>query len=76
MTTEIRITKIGMSATEMMMSEWMFEDGEQVQVGDVIYTIETDKTTTEVEAQVAGVLRVLASEGEAYPVGTLVATIE
>jgi pyruvate dehydrogenase E2 component (dihydrolipoamide acetyltransferase) len=47
-----------------------------VQVGDVIYTIETDKTTTEVEAQVAGVLRVLASEGEAYPVGTLVATIE
>jgi pyruvate dehydrogenase E2 component (dihydrolipoamide acetyltransferase) len=65
-----------MSATEMMLSEWMFEDGEQVQVGDVIYTIETDKTTTEVEAQVAGVLRVLASEGEAYPVGTLVATIE
>jgi len=76
MTTEIRIPKIGMSATEMMLSEWMFEDGEQVQVGDVIYTIETDKTTTEVEAQVAGVLRVLASEGEAYPVGRLVATIE
>jgi len=76
MTTEIRIPKIGMSATEMTLSEWMFEDGEQVQVGDVIYTIETDKTTTEVEAQVAGVLRVLASEGEAYPVGRLVATIE
>jgi len=65
MTTEIRIPKIGMSATEMTLSEWMFEDGEQVQVGDVIYTIETDKTTTEVEAQVAGVLRVLAPEGEA-----------
>ncbi len=76
MTTEIRIPKIGMSATEMTLSEWMFEDGEQVQVGDVIYTIETDKTTTEVEAQVAGVLRVLAPEGEAYPVGRLVATIE
>jgi pyruvate dehydrogenase E2 component (dihydrolipoamide acetyltransferase) len=76
MTTEIRIPKIGMSATEMTLSEWMFEDGEQVQVGDVIYTIETDKTTTEVEAQVAGVLRVLEPEGEAYPVGTLVATIE
>jgi len=76
MTTEIRIPKIGMSATEMTLSEWMFEDGEQVQVGDVIYTIETDKTTTEVEAQVAGVIRVLAPQGEAYPVGTLVATIE
>lgn len=76
MATELRIPKIGMSATEMTLSEWMFEDGEEVQVGDVVYTIETDKTTTEVEAQVSGVLRVLVPEGEVYPVGTLVATID
>jgi pyruvate/2-oxoglutarate dehydrogenase complex dihydrolipoamide acyltransferase (E2) component len=74
--TEIRIPKIGMSATEMTLSEWMFEDGEQVEAGDVIYTIETDKTTTEIEAPVAGTLRVTGVEGEVYPVGTLVATIE
>ncbi|MEY3702538.1 MAG: hypothetical protein RLZZ561_158 [Pseudomonadota bacterium] len=76
MATEIRIPKIGMSATEMTLSEWMFGDGEQVEAGDVIYTIETDKTTTEIEAPVSGVLRVAGVEGEVYPVGTLVGTIE
>ena len=76
MAAEIRIPKIGMSATEMVLSEWMFADGEQVAQGDVIYTVETDKTATEIEAQAAGVLRVTGVEGETYPVGTLIGTIE
>lgn len=76
MATEIRIPKIGMSATEMTLSEWMFADGETVAAGDVIYTIETDKTTTEIEAPVSGTLRVHGIEGESYPIGTLVGTIE
>lgn len=76
MATEIRIPKIGMSATEMILSEWMFGDGEAVVQGDVIYTIETDKTTTEIEAPVGGTLRIMGSEGETYPIGTLVGTIE
>lgn len=76
MTTEIRIPKIGMSATEMVLSEWMLADGEAVQQGDVIYTVETDKSTTEIEAQASGILRVIGVEGESYPVGTLIGTIE
>ena len=76
MASEIRIPKIGMSATEMTLNEWMFADGDAVAVGDVIYTVETDKTTSEIEAQASGTLRVLASEGEVYPVGTLVGMIE
>lgn len=76
MATEIRIPKIGMSATEMTIAEWMFADGEAVQQGDVIYTVETDKTTTEIEAQASGTLRVVGEEGEAYAVGTLIGTIE
>lgn len=76
MADELRIPKIGMSATEMTLAEWMFADGETVAVGDVIYTVETDKTTQEIEAQSAGVLRVIGVEGEVYPVGTLVGVIE
>ena len=75
MATEIRIPKIGMSATEMTLSEWMFADGEEVAAGDVIYTVETDKTTSEIEAQASGILRVIGVEGEVYAVGTLVGTI-
>ena len=76
MPSEIRIPKIGMSATEMSIAEWMFADGDQVTAGDVLYTVETDKTTTEIEAQDSGILRVIGTEGEPYPVGTLVGTIE
>jgi pyruvate/2-oxoglutarate dehydrogenase complex dihydrolipoamide acyltransferase (E2) component len=76
MATEIRIPKIGMSATSMTLTEWMFADGEAVQAGDVIYTIETDKTATEVESPAAGILRIIGVEGEAYPVGAVVGTVE
>jgi pyruvate/2-oxoglutarate dehydrogenase complex dihydrolipoamide acyltransferase (E2) component len=76
MPSEIRIPKIGMSATEMTLSEWMFGDGETVSLGDVIYTVETDKTATEIEAQSSGVLRITGVEGEVYAVGTLIGTIE
>ena len=76
MADEIRIPKIGMSATEMTLLEWMFADGDRVEVSDVIYTVETDKTTTEIEAQSAGTLRVMAAEGESYAVGTLIGMIE
>ena len=76
MADEIRIPKIGMSATEMTLLEWMFADGDRVEVSEVIYTVETDKTTTEIEAQSAGTLRVMAAEGESYTVGTLIGMIE
>ena len=76
MANEIRIPKIGMSATEMTLTEWMFGDGEQVAKGDILYTLETDKTTMEIEAQASGTLRILGGDGEIYPVGSLVGTIE
>jgi len=76
MATEIRIPKLGMSATEVTLNEWMYADGETVAQGEVIYTVETDKTTSEVEAQSSGTLRVLGVEGEAYKVGELIGTID
>jgi pyruvate/2-oxoglutarate dehydrogenase complex dihydrolipoamide acyltransferase (E2) component len=54
MASEIRIPKLGMSAVEMTLVEWMFGDGERVEKGEIIYTVETDKSTTEIEAQVKG----------------------
>ena len=76
MGSEIRIPKLGMSATEMTLLEWMFGDGDRVEKGDVIYTVETDKSTTEVEAQESGTIRPVGSEGEVYQVGDLIGTIE
>lgn len=76
MSTEIRIPKLGMSATEMTLLEWMFGDGDQVTEGEVIYTVETDKTTAEIEAQASGIIRPTGEEGQVYQVGDLIGTIE
>ena len=46
MANEIRIPKLGMSATEVTLTEWMFADGESVSAGEVIYTVETDRKST------------------------------
>ena len=76
MASELRIPKLGMSATEMTLLEWMFGDGDRDEKGDVIYTVETDKSTTEVEAQESGTIRPSGSEGETDQVGDLIGTIE
>jgi len=76
MATEIRIPKLGMSAVEMTLVEWMFGDGERVEKGDIIYTVETDKSTTEIEAQASGIIRPTGEEGAVYKVGDLIGTIE
>ncbi|BDW80854.1 hypothetical protein MACH24_02920 [Erythrobacter sp. Dej080120_24] len=76
MAEEIRIPKLGMSATEVTLAEWMFGDGEQVSKGDIIYTAETDKTTVEIEAQASGVIRPTGEEGVKYKVGDIIGTIE
>ena len=76
MAAEIRVPKLGMSATEMTLVEWMFGDGDSVTEGEVIYTVETDKTTAEIEAQASGVIRPTGEEGVVYQVGDLIGTIE
>ena len=74
--TEIRIPKPGDAIVDGTIVEWLCADGARVEEGEVIYRLETEKAEIEIEAPAAGVLRRLGVEGETYPVGTLVATIE
>jgi pyruvate/2-oxoglutarate dehydrogenase complex dihydrolipoamide acyltransferase (E2) component len=73
---EIRIPKLGMSATEMTLVEWMFGEGETVEKGEIIYMVETDKSTTEIEAQASGTIHPTGEEGAVYKVGDLIGTID
>lgn len=56
--------------------EWVIPDGGRVEAGDVIYRLETDKVEMDIEAPCGGVIRHIGEEGEVYPVGELIATIE
>lgn len=49
---------------------WRVAEGEAFETGQILYEVETDKTTVEVEADTAGVLaQCTASEGEEFKVG-------
>jgi pyruvate/2-oxoglutarate dehydrogenase complex dihydrolipoamide acyltransferase (E2) component len=76
MATEIILPKIGFSMNEGTLSEWLVKDGEHVTAGTPLFNLESDKSTTEVEAPASGVLRILKPIGETYPVGTVIGRIE
>ena len=48
--------KIGLNMVEGQIIEWVVKEGESVKKGDVMYVIETDKVTNDVEAPQDGVL--------------------
>ena len=76
MATEVILPKIGFTMNEGTVSEWLVEDGSRVDAGSPLYSLESEKSVTEVEAPAAGVLRVLKPAGESYPVGMVIGLIE
>jgi pyruvate/2-oxoglutarate dehydrogenase complex dihydrolipoamide acyltransferase (E2) component len=76
MVTEIRIPKIGISMTEATLSEWMVNDGDTVEAGAPLYTLEMDKSTNEVDSPASGTVKLIGEVGEVYEIGALIATIE
>lgn len=76
MSTPINIPKLGVSMTEGTLVEWMVADGQTVAAGDVLYRIETDKVENDIEAPVAGVIRITGVEGDTYDVGVQIGLIE
>lgn len=76
MATEVILPKIGFSMNEGILSEWLVQDGERLTAGVPLFNLESDKSSTEIEAPASGVLRILKPIGETYPVGTVLGEIE
>ncbi len=72
MSTEIILPKLGFSMNEGVLSEWLVPDGGDVKEGQVLYTIESEKSTQEIEAPASGTLKILKPAGETYEVGTVI----
>src|SRR5215218_7459781 len=68
--------KMGDGMEEGTLLRWLKNVGEEVDAGDPIAEIETDKVTLEIEAAEGGVLtQTLVGEGQTVPIGTAIATI-
>ncbi len=76
MVTEVILPKLGQTMEEGTIVEWLKQEGEPVQRGEVLFMVETDKATLEVEASARGFLRkILTPVGQTVSVLTVVALI-
>lgn len=55
---EVTMPRLGWSMEKGILVKWHKQDGERVQVGDILFTVEADKANQEVEALESGLLRI------------------
>jgi pyruvate dehydrogenase E2 component (dihydrolipoamide acetyltransferase) len=73
---EVIMPKMGDAMEEGTLVEWLKKEGDTVQAGETIGSIQTDKATLELEAPGSGVLTgLLIQAGETVPVGKPIAVI-
>jgi len=72
---ELAMPRLSDSMEEGTIIKWLVEDGAEVSRGDEIVEIETDKATMTYEADVDGVLSIVAQEGDTLPIGEPIAKI-
>ena len=66
---EIIMPKLGQTVEESIVGKWMKNEGDNVEKGDVLLEVTTDKATLEVESFAKGVLRkIIHKEGDVVPV--------
>jgi pyruvate dehydrogenase E2 component (dihydrolipoamide acetyltransferase) len=71
---EVVMPRLGWNMETGRLGEWLKKEGEHVEAGELLFTVESDKAVQEVEALESGTLRIPADApppGEEVAVGTL-----
>jgi len=76
MAIEVKIPAVGESITSGVVSVWHKKSGEFVNEGEPLFTLETDKVSTEIVAEKGGLLETKVPEGQEVKIGEVVATID
>ncbi|GJQ51935.1 MAG: acetyltransferase component of pyruvate dehydrogenase complex [Anaerolineaceae bacterium] len=72
----INMPKLGFDMAEGTLVRWVKQVGENINKGDVLAEIETDKATVEVESSASGVvLQLIVGEGDVVPVNAPIAVV-
>ncbi len=76
MSIEVKIPPVGESITSGVVSVWHKKSGDYVEAGEALLTLETDKVSTEITAEKAGVLETKVDEGQEVKIGEVVGVID
>jgi pyruvate dehydrogenase E2 component (dihydrolipoamide acetyltransferase) len=73
---DVSLPRLGQGMESGTIVRWLKQEGDQVEKGEALYELDTEKVTQEVEADASGVLlKILAGEGEEIDVGKRIAVI-
>ena len=75
MSGDIRIPSVGESVLSGLITQWHKNNGDSVNIGELLLTLDTDKISTEITADSAGYLQILVTEGEEVSIGSVVGRI-
>src|SRR4026209_2016887 len=76
MAIEVKIPSLGESITSGVGSGWHKQSGAFGNEGEALFTLETDKVSTEIVAEKAGILETKVPEGQEVKIGEVVAIID
>ena len=76
MSIEVKIPAVGESISSGTISVWHKKSGDFVKAGEPLFTLETDKVSTEITAEKDGVLTTHVPEGQEVKIGETVASID
>lgn len=71
---EIVMPRLGWTMEEGTLVEWLKQDGDQVEAGDIIFTVESDKAINEIESFDSGILYIppdAPQPGDTLPIGAV-----
>ena len=72
---DVVMPRLSDSMEEGTILKWLVDPGAEVRRGQELVEIETDKATMTYEADAAGVLEIVAAEGDTLPIGAVIARI-
>jgi 2-oxoglutarate dehydrogenase E2 component (dihydrolipoamide succinyltransferase) len=76
MALEMKVPSPGESITEVEIAQWLVEDGDYVEKDQPIAEVDSDKATLELPAEASGIITLMAEEGDAVAVGSVVCLID
>ena len=76
MATEVKIPAMGESISSGILAVWHVKNGDYVEKDQAIYELETDKITSEANAEVAGIITLNVAVDDEVDIGQVVATID
>ena len=76
MSVEIKVPSVGESINEVTIANWLKNDGDYVDMDEVICELESEKASFELNAEAAGTLKIKAKEGDTIAVGDVICEID